>query len=142
MVARLMESVAGLHVLVLDDDPLVRRGVSRALRVAGHDVVTLERCSGVRELSRGFDVAILDLELPDGSGVEVASELLALGTTQGVVFFSGAGDPVLLRRAERLGEVVAKSTNLDSLLAAVDSSQRRARAHTRRLRPTQRTARR
>jgi DNA-binding NarL/FixJ family response regulator len=120
-----MDPLAALQVLVLEDDPLVRRGLSRALRVAGHVVVAVERCSGVRDLARGFDVAILDLELPDGSGVEVASELLAIRATRGVVFFSGAGDPALLRRAERLGAVVAKSENLKPLLDAIDSSQRK-----------------
>ncbi|MFZ5891137.1 MAG: response regulator [Myxococcota bacterium] len=132
----------GLQVLVLEDDPMVRRGLSRALRGAGHDVTAVERCSGVRELRHGFDVAILDLELPDGSGVEIASELLALGATQGVVFFSGAGDPVLLQRAEQLGAVVAKSTDLKPLLEAIDSSQYRAPKRARALRPALRTARR
>jgi len=131
-----MEPLAGLQVLVLEDDPLVRRGLSRALRVAGHAVVAVERCSGVRGLAHGFDVAILDLELPDGSGVEVASELLAIGATDGVVFFSGAGDPVLLRRAQRLGAVVAKSGNLKPLLEAIDDSQRRLAKRPRHVRRT------
>lgn len=121
---------------------MVRRGLSRALRVAGHDVVAVERCSGVRALEHGFDVAILDLELPDGSGVEIASELLAVGATQGVVFFSGAYDPALLSRAERFGAVVAKSENLEPLLQAIDSSRYRDPKRARRVRPTPRTARR
>ena len=125
-----------LHLLVLEDDPMVRRGLSRALRVAGHDVVAVETCGNVRALEDGFDVAILDLELPDGSGVEVASELLALGATQGVVFFSGAGDPVLLSRAERFGEVVAKSENLEPLLEAIHSSRHRHPKRARRARPS------
>jgi len=136
-----MDPLAGLQVLVLEDDPLVRRGLSRALRVAGHDVVAVERCSGVRGLAHGFDVAILDLELPDGSGVEVASELLALGATRGVVFFSGAGDPVLLRQAERLGAVVAKSGNLKPLLDAIDKSQRSRAKRAKRARQVRRTTR-
>jgi DNA-binding NarL/FixJ family response regulator len=135
-----------LQVLVLEDDPMVRRGLSRALRVAGHDVVAVERCSGVRALSHrsdhGFDVAILDLELPDGSGVEVASELLAVGATQGVVFFSGAYDPALLSRAERFGAVVAKSENLEPLLQAIESSRSRHPKRSRRVRSAPRTARR
>ena len=133
---------APLQVLVLEDDPMVRRGLSRALRVAGHDVVAVERCSGVRALEHGFDVAILDLELPDGSGVEVACELLAVGATQGVVFFSGAYDPVLLRRAELFGAVVAKSENLEPLLKAIDSSRYRDPKRKRRVLTPMRTARR
>lgn len=115
---------------------MIRRGLSRALRVAGHDVVAVETCGNVRALAHGFDVAVLDLELPDGSGVEVASELLAVGATQGVVFFSGAGDPALLSRAERFGAVVAKSENLEPLLEAIQSSRHREPKLARRARPS------
>jgi FixJ family two-component response regulator len=66
-------------------------------------------------------VAVLDLELPDGTGVDVAGELLGQGATGGVVFFSGAADPLLLGRASRLGTVVAKGDNLTALIEAVSA---------------------
>jgi DNA-binding response OmpR family regulator len=119
-----------LQILVVEDDPTLRRAIARALQRAGHEVVVAERCGGARELSGAFDVAVLDLELPDGTGVDVAGELLGLGRASGVVFFSGAADPSLLGRASRLGTVVAKSGNFDRLLAAVSAvpahSRRRA----------------
>lgn len=110
-------------MLIVEDDPLIRRAVARALRGAGHEVVAVERCRGARGLGRAFDVAVLDLELPDGTGVEVAGELLGLGTTEGVVFFSGAADPSLLVRAAQLGEVVAKSGDLGTLLRAISAAR-------------------
>jgi DNA-binding response OmpR family regulator len=112
-----------LRVLVVEDDPTIRRAVARALRGAGYEVVTVEHCGGARHLTRPFDVAILDLELPDGTGVDVAGELLGLGTTGGVVFFSGAADPHLLGRAARLGQVVTKGGDLGSLLKAVSAAR-------------------
>ncbi len=102
---------------------MVRRGLSRALRRAGHAVVAVERCSGIRQLRQDFDVAVLDLELPDGSGLDVASALLSEGAAQDVVFFSGAADSGLLARAGRLGEVVQKSADLGVLLNAVATTQ-------------------
>lgn len=108
-----------LQVLIVEDDPMVRRAVARALRGAGHQVVAVERCDAARGLGHAFDVAVLDLELPDGTGVEMARELLGVGTTEGVVFFSGAVDESLLLRAAKLGKVVAKSGDLGSLLEAV-----------------------
>lgn len=102
---------------------MVRRAVTRALRGAGHEVVAVERCGGARGLGRAFDVAVLDLELPDGTGVDMAGELLGLGTTEGVVFFSGAADPSLLVRAAQLGEVVVKSGDLGTLLEAVSAAR-------------------
>jgi DNA-binding response OmpR family regulator len=116
-----LENPVTLRVLVVEDDPLVRRAVTRALRRAGHDVVVAKGCDGARDLSHAVDVAVLDLELPDGTGVDVAGELLGLGATDGVVFFSGAADPLLLRRASRLGTVVAKGGNLRALIEAVSA---------------------
>lgn len=117
------ERAGSLQVLIVEDDPLIRRAVTRALRGAGHEVVAVARCGGARGLGRAFDVAVLDLELPDGTGVDVAGELLGLGAAEGVVFFSGAADPSLLVRAAQLGEVVAKSGDLGTLLQAVTAAR-------------------
>lgn len=116
-----------LDVLVVEDDPALRRAIARALRTAGHHVVVAERCGRARSLSCAFDVAVLDLELPDGTGVDVAGELLGLGRAGGVVFFSAAADPLLLGRASRLGAVVRKGASLEGLLAAVRAFPRRGR---------------
>ena len=122
------ETSMGLRVLVVEDDPTVRRAVARALRHAGHEVVVAERCDGARGLTQAVDVAVLDLELPDGTGVDFAGELLGLGTTSGVVFFSGAIDPLLLGRASRLGTVVTKGDDLSRLLEAVSAGGQTALA--------------
>jgi len=121
-----MDVAAGaenLHVLIVEDDPAIRRAVTRALQRAGHEVVAVARCGGARGLGRAFDVAVLDLELPDGTGVDMAGELLGLGTARGVVFFSGAADPSLLVRAAQLGQVVPKGGDLGSLLQAVSAAR-------------------
>lgn len=120
------ERTGSLQVLVVEDDPMIRRAITRALQGAGHEVVAVERCGGARALGRAFDVAVLDLELPDGTGVDMAGELLGLGAAGGVVFFSGAADPSLLVRAAQFGEVVAKSGDLRSLLQAVSAAPRGA----------------
>lgn len=133
-----LETSMGLRVLVVEDDPAVRRAVARALRKAGHEVVVAERCDGARGLSQAVDVAVLDLELPDGTGVDFAGELLGLGTASGVVFFSGAIDPLLLGRASRLGTVVTKGDDLATLIEAVSAGGQSALA---RRKGTSRTAR-
>jgi DNA-binding response OmpR family regulator len=107
------------QVLVLDDDPNVRRAVSRTLRQAGHDTVLLGSCRAALELERDVDVAVLDLELEDGSGVDVALELLASHRAQAIVFFTGASDPELLARAGRVGPVLVKGQSPSDLVQAV-----------------------
>lgn len=135
-------STENLQVLIVEDDPAIRRAITRALQSAGHEVVAVERCGGARGLGRAFDVAVLDLELPDGTGVDMAGELLGLGAAEGIVFFSGAADPSLLVRAAQLGEVVTKGADLRSLLRAVSAASSESAMALRRGQPRARLARR
>jgi signal transduction histidine kinase/ActR/RegA family two-component response regulator len=79
-------------VLVVDDEPAVRRILSRSLVRAGYDVVS---ASGVDDAKRAFagrrvDVLVCDVVLQDGeTGVELAEELLRAQPWLSVVFMSG-----------------------------------------------------
>ncbi len=63
----------GARVLVVDDETQIVRGLSAALRAAGYEVASAETAQdAVRAFAvRPPHVAILDLILPDGSGVDV-----------------------------------------------------------------------
>ena len=65
--------MSGARVLVVDDETQIVRGLSAALRAAGYEVTSAETAqSAVRAFAvRPPHVAILDLVLPDGSGVDV-----------------------------------------------------------------------
>lgn len=87
------EPVRPLHVLVVDDEPNVRRTLSLLLRAYGH---TAEECAGgaealarYREAWRAIDVVILDMTLPDLHGEEVLARLRAIDPAVGVVVSSG-----------------------------------------------------
>lgn len=60
-------------VLVIEDDPSITAGLERGLRAAGFDVAvaTTGDEGYLRALSMGFDLAVLDLMLPDCSGLDV-----------------------------------------------------------------------
>jgi two-component system, NarL family, response regulator DevR len=67
-----------IRVFLLDDHEVVRRGVRELLEEAGLDVVG--EASTAEEAIRRIpptkpDVAVLDVRLPDGSGVEVCREV-------------------------------------------------------------------
>jgi len=67
------------RVFLVDDHEVVRRGVADLLETAGDLTVAGEAASAAEALARvpavRPDVAVLDLRLPDGSGVELCREL-------------------------------------------------------------------
>lgn len=73
-----------IHVLLVDDHPLLRLGVRRSLENEAGFAISGE-CADLAEvrswLSAGgkADVAILDRSLPDGDGLEVVPQLKAAG---------------------------------------------------------------
>jgi DNA-binding response OmpR family regulator len=112
------------RLLVVEDDVTVARTLSRLLARAGSSVATVRSCNAARSLSQTFDVAILDLDLPDGNGVDLARALLSAFKVPSVLFFSGSTDTTLLARARCMGPVVAKSLGTSAvleLLAAMTS---------------------
>lgn len=88
-----------MRVLIVDDDPELAELVSRSLAREGHAVTTAGDLASARAaLVEAFDVVILDLGLPDGSGLELCRELRA----------AGASVPILLLTAQSaVGERVA-----------------------------------
>ena len=65
------------HVLIVDDEPSIRRTFSRLLQQDGHQIMTAGSIAEARAaLSRApeppVDLVISDVVLPDGSGAELA----------------------------------------------------------------------
>lgn len=112
-------AAADTGVLVVEDDPAIGRAVTRALTRAGYPVLLARRCRSALQLNGSFELAVVDLDLPDGNGVELAEQLLGAGRTRAVVFYSASADAVRLARASELGEVVPKAAELEKLLDAV-----------------------
>jgi CheY-like chemotaxis protein len=88
------------RVLVMDDDPGIRRSAARMLMSLGYEVVTVE--DGVAALEAWdtavrsgvrFDLAILDLTVPGGmGGCETVERIRALDQGAVVVVSSGYSD--------------------------------------------------
>ncbi len=64
-------------ILIIDDEPQIRKFLDIAFRAQGYQVLIAENgMQGLEILaSRGADVVILDLGLPDLDGQEVLEEL-------------------------------------------------------------------
>ncbi len=110
-------------VLVVEDEPTVRRAVARAFRASGWDVAqaaslaeALQQLGTPDRFQPPFDCAVLDLELPDGSGLDLAHELRDRDPGIQLVFFSGSDDPELLTAASTMALSVHKSEGIRTLV--------------------------
>jgi DNA-binding NarL/FixJ family response regulator len=113
-----------VRVMVVDDHPMWREGVSRDLAAAGYDVVaaTGEGRQAVRIAAAARpDVVVLDLQLPDVSGVEVINGLReALGEIR-ILMLSASGEQQDVLDAMKAGATgyLLKSAGLADFLDAV-----------------------
>lgn len=82
-------------VLIMDDDKLVCSAVENVAETMGHSaecVHTLE--GGVRKMKdQEFDIVVLDVRLPDGSGLDLFPEIKELTYSPEVIIITGYGDP-------------------------------------------------
>jgi FixJ family two-component response regulator len=127
-----LESRAGANmdptrpiVFVLDDDPRVREALSSLLSSAGLRVVAFASAAEFLKAKSPNSPAclVLDLQLPDISGLDLQRELAEAGGPP-IVFISGHGDIPTSVRAMKAGaiEFLPKPFRDQELLAAIDSA--------------------
>jgi two-component system response regulator RegA len=108
--------------LVVDDDEVFRERVVRALRTRGFDVrEAADVASALAAAHRDSpELALVDLRMPDGSGLDVVRGLRALDTTTLIVVLTGYGSIATALDAVRLGATnyLTKPTDVDRILAA------------------------
>jgi FixJ family two-component response regulator len=118
-------------VAVVDDDPSVRRGLSRLLRSAGYQVETY---ASAREFLEKADFAragclVLDVRMPGQNGLDLHDVLTTAGHDIAVIFITGHGDIPLVVRAMKAGavDVLAKPFDDETLLNAVQHALAKGR---------------
>lgn len=111
--------VVAHRILVVEDDAALARPLVRLLTRSGHEVEHADSCANARATNGTFDLGVFDVELPDGLGIDLGSDLLSSGTIRGVVFFTGTVDDALLKRASRVGLCVRKSEGAEPLLDTI-----------------------
>ena len=81
------------RILVVDDEALMRTMVEVVCTRMGHEVLLAENLSQGLEMGRqGVDVVLLDVWLPDGSGLEWQGDFAHLPGLPDVVIITGHGD--------------------------------------------------
>jgi two-component system KDP operon response regulator KdpE len=117
------------RILVVDDEQQILRALRASLRGAGYEVETAETAEAALASAalRPPDAVILDLMLPDGTGVEVCRELRSWSSTP-VIVLSAIGEESEKVAALDAGadDYVTKPVGIDELLARVRAVLRRA----------------
>jgi FixJ family two-component response regulator len=126
-----MKKVEGL-VLVIDDDPSVRRSLQMLMESVGLSVETFESAQDflTRKLPDAPSCLVLDVRLPGLSGLDLQLELSRSGRQIPIIFITGHGDIPLTVRAMKAGavEFLTKPFREQELLDAVMQGLERDRA--------------
>lgn len=112
-------------LVIVDDHEALREGLVALLEQGGIEVVGAAGnvAAGVDAVDHALpDVAIVDIQLPDGSGIELTRRLLARHPELGVILYTGDAD------AERLYDgldsgargYALKAGSMDELMAAIE----------------------
>jgi DNA-binding response OmpR family regulator len=122
--------MATANIVVVEDEPAIRRGVVDALRVSGYAVA--EAADGARGLEealrRDVDLVLLDLLLPRRDGLDVLADLRRLRPTLPVIVLTARGTEDDRVRGLKMGadDYVVKPFSARELLARVEAVLRRS----------------
>ncbi len=114
-----------ITLAIVDDHEALRDGLAALLRAAGLEVVgmagTVEAGRDLVALDRP-DVALIDIRLPDGTGIDLARELLSEDPAQAVILYTGDADAELLYDGLDTGArgYVLKAGSTEELVGAIE----------------------
>jgi two-component system, OmpR family, KDP operon response regulator KdpE len=120
--------VSGPRVLVVDDEQQILRALRTSLRGAGYEVDTAETAATALAAAamQPPEAMILDLVLPDGTGIEVCREFRTWSSAP-VIVLSAVGEERQKVAALDAGadDYVTKPVGIDELLARLRAALRR-----------------
>jgi two-component system response regulator FixJ len=122
-------------VYIVDDDPAIRRSLERLLDTAGFQAVSYAMPKAFLGVAAGLAAGcvVLDLRMPEMSGLEVQARLLLIKPDLPVILMTGQGDVRSAVRAMKAGAVdfIEKPYSDDALVAAIESALKAGAANDR-----------
>jgi DNA-binding NtrC family response regulator len=117
----------GQRILIVDDEASLRTALFRALDRKGFQVITSgssKEAETISQSDKALDLAIVDLRLPDGDGIELMGRLRALHPNIQVIILTGHASIETAVEATRKGafHFVTKPCNLDEIMTLVERS--------------------
>ena len=112
---------------MVDDDPAIVRVVSAVLAAAGHGSPAVATTAADALTAAPADLVLLDLQLPDASGLDVLATLRARPSPPAIVVITAHGSEAAAVQALRLGadDYLVKDAALRDLLPQVVERRRR-----------------
>ena len=124
----MIAKAAPLKVLVVDDEPAIRRFLRTSLTAQGYQVAEAENgTAALEDLRRAaIDILVLDLGLPDVNGFDIIERLRGQGSTVPIIVLSIRTDETGKVKALDLGadDYVTKPFGIDELLARIRAALR------------------
>ena len=114
-----------LHVLVVDDERLVRWAIAETLGEKGYDVLEAGDAASARlaltSTDAPPDLVLLDLRLPDSDDLGLAAQIRAQAPQIPIVLMTAYGTPEIFTQAAQLGiATVNKPFDMSDLASMVD----------------------
>lgn len=113
-------------ILLTEDDEILNRNIKLALESEGYTVIAASTISAAEKEAPGADLIILDVMLPDGSGVELCKRLRRTLQTP-VIFLTSCDDEADIIRGLDSGgdDYITKPFRLKELLSRIRANLRR-----------------
>ena len=113
------------RLLIVDDEASTLATLSRAFRLAGHEVTVCDNADRALELAKAenFDLIFSDVVMPAKNGLVFLEELRSSSVTTPVVMMSGQAHIEMAVRATKLGalDFLEKPVSTDKLLLTVEN---------------------
>ncbi len=128
------ESGGGEHLLLVEDDPILARGLARNLELEGFRVTVChtgeEGLEQLRSPSAPYALVVLDVMLPGIDGLEVCRRLRAAGNAVPVLFLTARGGEADRVMGLRLGadDYLPKPFSFEELVLRIRALLRRSGA--------------
>jgi two-component system, OmpR family, KDP operon response regulator KdpE len=123
-----MNAPIRLRILVVDDEPAIRRFLRTSLTAQGYQIAEAENGQAALAALRrsGIDLLVLDLGLPDIDGFEVIRRLRESGSSVPIIVLSSRTDEAGKVEALDLGadDYVTKPFGVEELLARIRAALR------------------
>lgn len=124
-----MSRPTGARVLIVEDDAIVREIVAGCLAAEGFQTASAASAAAAETLINlgSFDLALVDVQLPDGSGLDLV-ERLRRQRDIAVIYMTGLGSPdARVRGLETGDDYIVKPVEVRELVARVRAVLRRYR---------------